>query len=510
MKLFKKLATTFVACALAVATTVPAFADDQANASVIDTSKETTLTIHKLLKDNNFSNDKHDDGTEQAVTGDPVEGVVFTAYRIIISAGVSAPAKDFTYSAADNKITSNGVDYTLDAGTQMTTDNNGAATKTLPQGYYLVVETSVGGAKVNGDPVSITETCAPFIVSLPMTNPDMTTWNYNVHVYPKNSTSTATKTPSKTSVNVGEALSWDIKTAIPSGIENFQKFDVTDQLDNALTYTDNSVVVKASATDDFTDGNCTVVDAKYYTVSHENGKLTVSFNPDGRTYLKDFKNVKVTFGTTVNQNVLDGTHQNVVKNSATVEFTNQDGTESKVPTPEAKVHTGKINITKKSSADQKLLNGVEFKIASSEDNAKAGKYLRKTADGTILNVNDAGYDNATDYVATTANGVASFAGLKDYDDTNTGKDYRSYYIVETKAAAGYELLDAPVEVAFTADNSTEAVYYTISKDVLNTPKTNLPLTGGMGTVLFSVAGIALLGGAIALLVVRNRKSAKNA
>ena len=222
MKLFKKLATTFVACALAVATTVPAFADDQANASVIDTSKETTLTIHKLLKDNNFSNDKHDDGTEQAVTGDPVEGVVFTAYRIIISAGVSAPAKDFTYSAADNKITSNGVDYTLDAGTQMTTDNNGAATKTLPQGYYLVVETSVGGAKVNGDPVSITETCAPFIVSLPMTNPDMTTWNYNVHVYPKNSTSTATKTPSKTSVNVGEALSWDIKTAIPSGIENFQ------------------------------------------------------------------------------------------------------------------------------------------------------------------------------------------------------------------------------------------------------------------------------------------------
>ena len=268
--------------------------------------------------------------------------------------------------------------------------------------------------------------------------------------------------------------------------------------------------MKASATDDFTDGNCTVVDAKYYTVSHENGKLTVSFNPDGRTYLKDFKNVKVTFGTTVNQNVLDGTHQNVVKNSATVEFTNQDGTESKVPTPEAKVHTGKINITKKSSADQKLLNGVEFKIASSEDNAKAGKYLRKTADGTILNVNDAGYDNATDYVATTANGVASFAGLKDYDDTNTGKDYRSYYIVETKAAAGYELLDAPVEVAFTADNSTEAVYYTISKDVLNTPKTNLPLTGGMGTVLFSVAGIALLGGAIALLVVRNRKSAKNA
>lgn len=511
MKLFKKLATTFVACALAVATTVPAFAADPANTSVIDTSKTTTLTIHKLLKDDQFSNSRQDDGTEKTVTGDPVEGVTFTAYKIEIPADKSAPAKDFTYNAADNKITSNGVEYTLGVGTEMKTGADGAVTETLQQGYYLVVETSVDGAKVNGEKVSITETCAPFIVRLPMTKPNSTEWNYNVHVYPKNSTSTATKTPSKTSVNVGEALSWDIKTAIPSGIENFQKFDVTDQLDKALTYTDNSAVVEvAGAIGDFVDFPATDQDKTNYTVTCVEGKLTVSFTDEGRKALANYQDVKVTFGTTVNENVLDATHQNVVKNTATVEFKNQDGTESKVPTPEAKVHTGKIDITKKSSADQTLLNGVEFKIASSEANATAGNYLKKAADGTILDVNDAGYADAADYVATTADGKASFAGLKDYDVANGLTIYRSYYIVETKAAAGYELLDAPVKVDFTADNSTEAVHYTISKDVLNTPKTNLPLTGGMGTVLFSVAGIALLGGAIALLVVRNRKSAKNA
>lgn len=512
MKLFKKLATTFVACALAVATTVPAFAADPAKASVIDTSRATTLTIHKLLKDDNFSNTRQDDGTEKTVTGDPVEGVTFTAYKIEIPADKSAPAKDFTYNAGDNKITSNGVEYTLGVGTEMKTGADGAVTQELAQGYYLVVETSVNGATVNGNPVSITETCAPFIVRLPMTKPNSTEWNYNVHVYPKNSTSTATKTPSKTSVNVGEALSWDIKTAIPSGIENFQKFDVTDQLDNALTYTADSVVVKvAGAIGEFTNFPVTDQGKTNYTVTCADGKLTVSFTDEGRKALANYQDVKVTFGTTVNENVLDADHQNVVENTATVEFKNQDGTESKVPTPEAKVHTGKINITKKSSADQNtLLNGVEFKIASSEDNAIAGNYLKKAADDTILDVNDAGYADAADYVATTADGKASFAGLRDYDEANGLTTYRSYYIVETKAAAGYELLDAPVEVSFTVDNSTEAVHYTISKDVLNTPKTNLPLTGGMGTVLFSVAGIALLGGAIALLVVRNRKSAKNA
>ena len=512
MKLFKKLATTFVTCALAVATTVPALADDAANTSVIDTSRATTLTIHKFLQNDKLQNTGKNNGTEITdITGDAVQGVTFTAYKIDTT-DKNAPGPEFTYNAAENKIKSNGVEYSLGVGTEMKTGADGAVTETLQQGYYLVVETSVDGANVNGNPVSITETCAPFIVRLPMTNPDMTTWNYNVHVYPKNSTSTATKTPSKTSVNVGEALSWDIKTAIPSGIENFQKFDVTDQLDNALTYTADSVVVKvAGAIGEFTNFPVTDQGKTNYTVTCADGKLTVSFTDEGRKALANYQDVKVTFGTTVNENVLDADHQNVVENTATVEFKNQDGTESKVPTPEAKVHTGKINITKKSSADQNtLLNGVEFKIASSEDNAIAGNYLKKAADGTILDVNDAGYADAADYVATTADGKASFAGLRDYDEANGLTTYRSYYIVETKAAAGYELLDAPVEVSFTVDNSTEAVHYTISKDVLNTPKTNLPLTGGMGTVLFSVAGIALLGGAIALLVVRNRKSAKNA
>ena len=506
MKLFKKLAATVAACALALTAVVPAYAVD-ANASLIDTSKPTTLTIHKLLKDANFDANRRDDGTEQTVTGDPVEGVVFTAYKIDTT-GKAAPAPEFTY--ANGKVTSGGVEYTLDGGTQMATGATGEATQQLAQGYYLVVETSVADAKVNGEKVSITETCAPFIVRLPMTKPNSTEWNYDVHVYPKNSTSTATKTPSKTSVNVGESVSWDIKTAVPSGVENFQKFDVTDQLDNALTYTDGSVVVKASTTDSFADGECTGVDARYYTVSHADGKLTVSFSAEGRAYLKNFKNVQVTFGTTVNEKVLDANHQNVVKNTANVEFKNQDGTETVVPTPETKVHTGAINITKKSSADQTLLNGVEFKIASSEDNAKAGKYLKKDANGNILDVNDQGYDAANDYVATTADGVASFAGVKDYDEAGSVKTYRSYWIVETKAAAGFELLDAPVKVDFTADNSTEAVHYTISKDILNTPKTNLPLTGGAGTVMFSVAGIVLVCGAAAMLVAKNRNSAHNA
>lgn len=513
MKLFKRIAVAVATCALALAAVVPAYAND----STINTDQDTSLTIHKLLKDDSFSSSRKDDGTQKEVTGNPVANVVFKAYPITISAGKSAPAPEFTYDVAGNKITSNGVDYTLGTGVEMKTNGDGIATKTLAQGYYLVVESDVSNATVAGKKVSITETCAPFIVRLPMTNPDGNGWNYDVHVYPKNSTSTATKTPSKTSVNVGESVSWDIKTAVPSGIESFQKFDVTDKLDSALTYTNDSVVVKADSEDGalatFPAVNAEG-DPTYTVTMGGDNTLTVSFTAEGRKALagQKAKNVQVTFDTTVNANVLDGTHANVVKNTATVTFTNQDGTSTDVPTPEVEVHTGAIEITKKDStnADKKLA-GVEFKIASSEANAKAGKYLKKGADGKILDVNDQGYDAATEYVATTDDaGKATFAGLKDYDEADGAKTYRSYWVVETKAASGYELLDAPVQVTFDAQNSTAATHYTISKDILNTPKTNLPLTGGMGTVMFSIAGIVLVGGAVVLLAAKNRKSAHNA
>lgn len=50
----------------------------------------------------------------------------------------------------------------------------------LELGLYLIVETLV--------PENVTSTCNPFLISLPMTTLDSSSWNYDITVYPKNKT----------------------------------------------------------------------------------------------------------------------------------------------------------------------------------------------------------------------------------------------------------------------------------------------------------------------------------
>ena len=62
------------------------------------------------------------------------------------------------------------------------TDSYGhSEAKNLDLGLYLMVETRV--------PEMVTETTAPFLISLPMTNAEGTEWMYDLTIYPKNGTS---------------------------------------------------------------------------------------------------------------------------------------------------------------------------------------------------------------------------------------------------------------------------------------------------------------------------------
>jgi LPXTG-motif cell wall-anchored protein len=161
------------------------------------------------------------------------------------------------------------------------------------------------------------------------------------------------------------------------------------------------------------------------------------------------------------------------------------------------------------------LSGAKFKIADTEANAKAGNYLRKTADGAVVDPSDSRWASATDWEATSASdGTFSFDGVEDYtsvvekkaDGTYAEtKTYCSYYLVETQAPDGYNLPDSPFKIEFTEATSKEDTNWTISKDVTNTNEFTLPLTGGMGTMLLTLAGILLVGGAGCAFFAANRK-----
>ena len=102
---------------------------------------------------------------------------------------------------------------------------------------------------------------------------------------------------------------------------------------------------------------------------------------------------------------------------------------------------------------------------------------------------------------TDANGAATF------EKYEANGDRYDYYLVETQAPSGYNLLDNAKKLNFTGNDVAETHgVYTV--EVPNSSGIKLPITGGTGTVIFTVIGIALMVGAVVLLVVSRKKSAK--
>lgn len=106
----------------------------------------------------------------------------------------------------------------------------------------------------------------------------------------------------------------------------------------------------------------------------------------------------------------------------------------------------------------------------------------------------------------------------------------TYYLVETKTNDGYNLLKAPVEVNIEATYSLTSTTKTETKDgkttttttitngttdagvftttVKNSKGFTLPTTGGIGTFVFTFAGIAMMAAAVILLITSKKKKAE--
>lgn len=139
---------------------------------------EANLTIHK------YSHEL--DGTEKrgngealtpAPTFDTVKGAQYKIERIDADLKTNEGWREASKIAANPK-TAKVINITDDETFRtVTTDGNGVATTTLPLGLYRVTELAAPGHEINAE---------PFYVTLPMTNVKGDQWNYDVHVYPKN------------------------------------------------------------------------------------------------------------------------------------------------------------------------------------------------------------------------------------------------------------------------------------------------------------------------------------
>lgn len=318
-----------------------------------------------------------------------------------------------------------------------------------------------------------------------------------------------------TSAQVGDKLTFTLTSKVPdvSEYDKYQ-FSFVDTLSKGLTF-NHDVTVKIG-----TDG---VVAAENYNVSTADGGddaevVTIKLGTKSES-IYDAKSlfdgnagqtITVTYTATVNSDAAVNGQDN--PNSAHVEYSNNPGTNETGTSEDDQTHqyTFGFDITKVDGANPgtKLPNA-EFEL----QDASGAKIEVIAVTGAPVPTfrPKLGSETAAeaDTIKTDNNGKLAFVGLKE----------GTYKLVETKAPDGYNKLTDPIEIVIkanyredgTLDTWTASLKDTASPsgssiEVQNNKGTLLPGTGGMGTVIFTVIGVAVIAGGAAWYVSRRRSS----
>lgn len=376
-----------------------------------------------------------------------------------------------------------------------------------------------------------------------------TTTNANLDNYQATKDNSSTPTISKTVYNQqsqtyvdtnggsydidNQSVNWRVTAPLPADLSTHKNYVITDKLDKRLTLIADeanssgyAIVVTAENADGDdvaltynTDYTVSVTDVAVSTEDTTQTKLiTITLVSPSKTMTDTVKTLnsgelQIDIATTINDNAMpkanadDTTHQ--IPNKATVTFTNQYDADGTDDSNEPFVYTAGFNAIKVDANDDTPLSGVEFTLERVTPNPEYDADTNPDVDQYIYTpINVVADGAAGKYCVETAPTQGEPAST-----VVTGTDGKifvrglaegAYRLTETKTNNGYQLLAAPVAV-----NVTEGGYIEgeATIEIPNVPTPDLPLTGGMGTILFTVAGLVLIGGA-AFFFIRSRKSSK--
>ena len=445
-------------------------------------------------------------------------------------------------NALETAVKNGGVAMTETDATGHTSASN------MEQGLYLVVETRV--------PEMVTSTCNPFFVALPMTTVDGAAWNYDITVYPKNQTgnpdlektvreaknSTGKNTGSLTdiadgyehtaSASIGDTVDYQIISTLPtitSKASALSEYTYVDTLSKGIKYNKNDVVIEF-----FKDAGCT---EKIATWDENSGKFTVAYDAAANTmtirmtdtglaeineaatvYTDSVKRgysdctMRITYAATLTADAQMGDTDN--PNEVELTWRRTNNTYFDTLKDCCHVYTYGVDVLKRFSDNGGNLRNVKFKLRNDTDDVyvvadlKDGVYYakgftNKKADATTFIPNSSGH--------------IVVKGLED----------DAYSLTEIATDKGYVLLKDAVKIVIkTSENGQcekcgtkllTASATVNGKDasmtdgnaivpltVVNNPGFDLPKTGGYGTWMFTIGGVALLGAA-AFIVVKSRK-----
>ncbi len=410
----------------------------------------------------------------------------------------------------------------------------GASSTTLsgPQGYYLIVQTTAAN--------DAGKTMSAVIVN--------TAGQSGVTVSPKKDTVTVSKKVQENqdgvnnpdAENWGTAADYNIGDYVPFQLTGTLPADYADYSSYAYTFHDtasaglsfvkddahpvkvyavkggNKVQLKADATNGYQVLTTGLNAGETFNVKFADLKKAQAANNDTVNIDKDTK-IVVEYYAQLNAKAVLGANGN--PNEVYLEFSNNkygEGT-GKTENHKVTVFTFKLEVTKygKTDSGKEALNGAGFTLykatkanPTDSDYTKVGEEV-KNRDGNVFDFTglDSGYYKIVE--TTTPKGYntidpITFTVTATYDSVNEPGTLSALTVTDVKIG-GVTSSDQ----TFTTDMATgEAGAAQIKTDVVDTPGSKLPSTGGMGTVLLYVAGIAVfvLAGATLVMALRRRNA----
>ena len=420
----------------------------------------------------------------------------------------------------------------------LTNAQGAAAFMNIPAGVYIVRQLPNAAADV-------TQIHVPFLVSVPIHHQtqvgddtaipptyDEFAWISDVHVFPKQAQPDLGASKGVSPGSAGDMIQWYIEFSLQPGLgglnripgvyavgggTNYTFIRIDDRLSNYLRQGDTDrTAIAASVWIEYLDdngdwqvlprqvgANINYVVGTVPTPAPQNdpwpsaNTLRIDILLAGRNHLAanadltESDNIRVHLTTQTMANVPAGTE---IPNVASITY----GPNEPNGPPPVEEQVFSLQILKVNPSGNPLA-GATFRLYDQnniiESPAGSGNWIPRPAGPG--NVPPGG--TALTTVTTGNDGLAPLIN---------GLQAGRYVLVETETPTGYLLLPYPIVIWIDENtaNDTGNLDDTLQISVLNSPDFELPLTGGAGTLLFTIVGLALIGGSVVLLVAMRKRS----
>ena len=297
------------------------------------------------------------------------------------------------------------------------------------------------------------------------------------------------------SAQVGDTLTFTLTSTIPD-MSEYTSYDFIfhDTLSTGLTFQKGSVEVwvNGSKLDNEENADFTVTEP----TGEDGGRLTVAMNDfKNKQQANAGKEIKVVYKATLNKNAVTDDVTTATTNEAYLEYSNDPSTGGKGQTGNDKVYVYDFEFTINKTDGTNPLGGATFTL---KDNAQPANTISliqvQAGDETnpaIYRVAEAGESSTTTNVVTPESGKVIIRGL----------EAGTYKLTETDAPEGYNKVEGDITVTITATYNEDGTLasWKVNEDgtnheveVVNHAGAILPGTGGMGTVIFTVIGVAIV------------------